>query len=104
MRKVTAETVRAFFNGTKKTVGNTKITVVDGETAMSLHNNIIALRSADGVVMINNKGYDTPTTKERLNGILSHLNNDYIQQKNFAWIWKHNGKVSDFPYAEWVTL
>ena len=104
MRKVTEQTVQAFFNGTKKTVGNTTVTVVDGETAMALHGNIIAIRSAEGVVKINNKGYDTPTTKERLNCILSRCNNSYIQQKNFAWLYTVDGKTSDFPYAEWVTI
>ncbi len=104
MKKVTEQTAQAFFNGTKKTVGNTTVTVVDGETSMALHGNIIAIKSVDGVVQINNKGYDTPTTKERLNGILSHLNNDYIQQIKGKWFIVSDGKKTEFPYDEWVTI
>ena len=104
MRKVTEQTVRAFFNGEKKSIGNTVVTVVDGETALSLHGNIIALRDSKGVVQINNKGYTTNTTKERLNGILSYLNNDYIKQIKGEWFIVSDGEKTEFPYAEWVTL
>ena len=104
MKKVTEQTVQAFFTGRNKTVGNTTVSVVDGETTLSLHGNIIALKSADGVVKINNKGYTTQTTKERLNGILSHLNNSYIQQKKGKWYLVEDGKLTEFPYDEWVTI
>ena len=103
MRKVTKETVIAFLNKTSKKVGNTVVTVVDGETALSLHGNIIALNK-DGVIQINNKGYETNTTKERLNGLLEMLDEPKIYQSNFSWYRDIDGVKTEFPYNEWVTI
>lgn len=64
MKKVTEQTVTAFMNGKKRSVGNTQST---GD-ALYLHGNIIAKR-VDGKVFATNAGWPTPTTRERLNGL-----------------------------------
>ena len=80
MRKVTETTVRAFLNGTKKKVGNTS---TDG-TRLMLHGNVIAKKVNDKI-LITDAGWQSPTTKERLNGLLDILGKTRIHQKDFVW-------------------
>lgn len=64
-RKVTSEVVSAFLASRTRTVANTR---TDGST-LYLHGNAIAQRREDGVVWVTLAGWDTPTTRERLNGL-----------------------------------
>jgi hypothetical protein len=65
MRKVTEKTALALFRGESRTVGNTH---TDG-TRLYLHGNLIAVRGK-GFIKLSLAGWNTPTTRERLNGIL----------------------------------
>ena len=65
MRKVTQQIKQAFERGEAKTVGNT---TTDGNTVW-LHGNAIVKRDADGLVKWSLAGWNTPTTRERVNGI-----------------------------------
>ena len=65
MRKVTQQIKQAFENRQAKTVGNTH---TDGESVW-LHGNKIVTRDPSGVVMATLAGWNTPTTRERVNGI-----------------------------------
>jgi len=80
MRKLTREIVNAFLNGNKKTKGNTS---TDGQSIW-LHGNQIVETNQDGKIVINNCGWGSVTTRERLNGLLSqiapHL---WVHQSNF---------------------
>lgn len=80
MRKITEDAIRAFRNREKFKRGNTKVYTMLGITYLSLHENTIAVLSADGL-FISSAGWATTTTKERLNG----LPNVHIVQKNFEW-------------------
>jgi len=64
MRKITQEAVRAFYAKEKFCKSNT--TCIDGQ--MFLHGNLIATLEKDGL-KITTSGWDTTTTKERLNGL-----------------------------------
>ena len=64
-RKVTTEVVSAFLASRSRTVSNTS---TDGST-LYLHGNAIAQRREDGVVWVTLAGWNTPTTRERLNGL-----------------------------------
>ena len=66
MRKVTQQIKEAFEQRKAKTIGNTN---TDGESVW-LHGNKIVTRDASGVVMATLAGWNTPTTRERINGIL----------------------------------
>lgn len=89
MRKITKLAVNAFIAGRSFKSGNTEVTVENGQSCLKLHGNVIARYSdADGL-FITDAGWQTNTTKERLNGILG-VN---IQQKN--WVWYLNGKKWD---------
>tara|TARA_R100000654_G_scaffold74273_1_gene108275 strand:+ start:1117 stop:1374 length:258 start_codon:yes stop_codon:yes gene_type:complete len=73
-----------------------EVTSFDGRFYLKLHDNIIGVLHEDGTLMITNAGWESKTTKERLNGLI----NEYlgypncigrgIHQKNF--VWYLNGK------------
>jgi hypothetical protein len=65
MRKVTQQIKQAFERRQPLSVGNT---MTDGETVW-LHGNAIVKRDPDGLVRWSLAGYNTPTTRERVNGI-----------------------------------
>ena len=76
MRQVTQQIKQAFNQGLSKKVGNTR---TDGQTVW-LHGNAIVKRDASGLVMATLAGWNTPTTRERINGITGLG----IYQKNFT--------------------
>lgn len=91
MRKVTERIKQAFDQGTSLKVGNTR---TDG-TSVFLHGNEIIKRDASGLVMATLAGWNTPTTRERINGITGLG----IYQKNFVPML--NGQEID--EYDWVT-
>lgn len=79
MRKVTKQAVTAFntfcnqkggdaVRNYRASFGNTVVTHENLETRIALHGNVIA-RSIGGVLSINLCGWNTNTTRERLNGL-----------------------------------
>lgn len=82
MRNVTKQIATAFKAGLKKSVGNT---MTDGN-AVFLHGNKIVERGAgNGQIVMTLSGWNTSTTRERLNGVLSELGfNGRFSQKKFA--------------------
>ena len=88
MRKITQQAVAAFNNAESFKSGNTKVIVKANVTVLLLFNNEIAYRYNDPerILSITNAGWESNTTKERLNG----LDGVSIQQK--AGIWYLNGK------------
>jgi hypothetical protein len=97
MRKVSKEIASAFIAGKRKTMGNTH---TDGKT-LWLHGNAIARRNDKGGIEISSAGWETVTTKERLNTVLYYLNAGYVQQKN--WQWFVGGKL--WPNTrEWIEV
>ena len=85
MRKVTEQIKEAFEQGKPKKVGNTE---TDGQTVW-LHGNAIVKRDFDGLVRWSLAGWNTPTTRERVNGIA----NAGVHQVNFEPVL--NGEVID---------
>ena len=68
MRKVTKQITQAFIDGVSKQVGNTS---TDGK-AIYLHGNKIA-EKRDNTISLTLAGWNTVTTRERLNGLLTAL-------------------------------
>jgi hypothetical protein len=66
MRKVTERIKKAFENGKSLKIGNTR---TDGESVF-LHDNEIIRRDTSGLVFATLAGWNTRTTRERVNGIL----------------------------------
>jgi len=88
MRKITKESVNAFMNARKFKKGNMEVEVLPNVTILKLHGNEIAYRYNDPerTLSITDAGWQTNTTKERLNGIP----NVHIHQKD--WVWYLNGE------------
>jgi hypothetical protein len=82
MRKITQQSVKNFIDGVPFKRSNMEVTREGTIYYLKLHGNKIAARLEDGRMWISNAGWDTPTTKERLNG-LPGVN---IIQRNWNWI------------------
>jgi hypothetical protein len=68
MRKVTSKAIAAFTASRNFRDGNTEVQSGDGITHILLHGNAIARKDAVAL-SINLCGWNTPTTRERLNGL-----------------------------------
>jgi hypothetical protein len=94
MRKITIESVTAFLNAKKFNKSNMSVEVEPNVTVLKYQGNAIAYKynDTDGTISITNCGWESNTTKERLNGVirLSGVNIKPIYQKN--WNWYLNGK------------
>lgn len=90
MRKVTREVCIAFLEGHPKRVDNTD---TDGVT-LRLHRNAIAQWRMDGL-WITTAGWDTRTTRERLNGLMlrCQLKNPIPTSAMTPSIWMNRGKL-----------
>ena len=75
MRKVTEQIKESFELRQSKKIGNTE---TDGQTVW-LHGHAIVKRDLDGLVRWSLAGWNTPTTRERVNGIV----NAGVHQVNF---------------------
>jgi len=93
MKKVTRQAINAFTNNENFNGSNTIVRHENGTTKMFLFGNMIA-KKEDGKVYITNAGWESNTTKERLNAIQGVS----IQQKNF--VWYLNGKQWDGKLTE----
>lgn len=106
MRKITAQAAARFMQGTSWANGNTavSVTLADGEpiTTMYLHNNTIAI-AKDGMLYLTLAGWGTPTTRERLNGLLQTLG--YNPALQFS---QHRGgqyfEGTEIEAGQWIKL
>ncbi len=83
MRNITRRASLAFRGGDNFTLGNTAVTY-DSHTGikqMRLHGNLIA-ETRDGELYMTLAGWNTPTTRERLNGLLEmhHISKGFCQK------------------------
>lgn len=85
MRDITQEAIGALLNGYNFSKSNTQVICYDdGERDLKLHGNTIIRKTSEGW-MISNCGWETPTTKERLNHFLDMMSAPLIFQKDFVW-------------------
>jgi hypothetical protein len=64
---------------------NTQVVNIDNVSFVYLYNNLIAM-VGDTWLELFDGGYQSATTKSRLNAILqAHGNGEYVYQKNFNW-------------------
>lgn len=80
MKIVTQNAVACFNRGGNATFSNTQVVTENGVTKLYLFGNLIAVKE-NGVLKVSNAGWESNTTKERLNG----LSGVHIKQKNFQW-------------------
>lgn len=109
MRTITQIAVNKFLKGETFRKDNTEVWVgyeftTQRVSRLLLHDNEIATKE-NGVIKIDNCGWFSTTTKERLNGLLKTLGRIGIQQKNFKWYLdgkEWNGReVTLLPNNDW---
>jgi hypothetical protein len=83
MRIVTQNAVACFRNGGNAKFSNTEVVTENGVSKMYLFGNLIAIldHNVGGVMKITNAGWESNTTKERLNA----LPNVNIKQVRGEW-------------------
>jgi hypothetical protein len=98
MRKITDSAVEAFKAGTTFNGGNTtvRVEIFEGHriVSMYLHGNKIAERTNKDVC-VNHCGWTTPTTKERINGVLSAYNLPTVYQSKGTWFYQGGKPFGD---------
>jgi hypothetical protein len=80
-RKITRESVDKFLSREPFKKSNMEVDQCYGQYRLKLHGNTIAVLDEFNMLSISNAGWDSNTTKERLNG-LPHVR---IQQKKRVW-------------------
>lgn len=99
MRKITEQALNAFVEGRNFKKANMEVAVVGDNVYMYLHQNCIAKRDGE-TVQISNAGWESPTTKERLNALTDYYGEFKIYQKNYVWYWG----MEVFPNDTFVTI
>lgn len=92
MRKIETEMNRAIATGTNWSKANTSVSF-EGEVAeVRLHGNLIA-RIGEGFIELFDGGWQTTTTKSRLNAILAEngIPGERVFQKAFDWFVSQEG-------------
>ena len=98
MRKIEALMNTAIKNTTNWSRANTAVVNDDGVSTVYLHGNKIA-EVGDNFVRIFDGGWQSNTTKSRLNAIINEFCNaftDGVFQKNFEWFVTDNNVTYDF--------
>ncbi len=98
MRKIETLMNAAIKAGKNWTNANTSVTTDDGVSTVYLHGNKIA-EVGDEFVRIFDGGWQSNTTKSRLNAIINEFCNaftDGVFQKDFAWYIRDNKVTHDF--------
>ena len=87
MRKIETEMQNALRNKVNWSKANTSVSVDnEGNQFVTLHGNLIAQISNFGDIKLSSCGWQTVTTKSRLNAILdTFLHRLSVYQKNFEW-------------------
>lgn len=98
MKKVNYLMSSALLGGYRLTIGahSVKPAFIGRGFDYYLHGNLIASIDGDGVLTVNNCGWETPTTKNALNSVLP--SGWFIFQKNYTWFISTPGGVESFPF------
>jgi hypothetical protein len=100
MKKISEDGANALLNGKNFKRDNTKVL----NSVMELYGNKIAWIRL-GVLTLSDCGWQTATTKDRLNAILSGLGLGYIFQKDYIWYYSAgNGCVKPFNSSMEIKL
>ena len=105
MKKIDRQAAAAFVANMPFSGGNTIVTVENDTVTMRLHGHIIAsMRRKDNTLALTLAGYNTMTTRARLNGILDTLRmveNCRYTQKDFSAVLHYGKEKHDISPASW---
>ena len=84
--------------------GNTEVRFHDGRTIVRLHStDIVDVDTRDNTITLNTGGWNTVTTKERMNAVLRAFNSPYhVYQRDFQWYVA--SYAQEFPFNGTFTL
>ena len=112
MRKIERQMLQALVEVKDWSKDNTRVETNGYYSDVYLHGHRIAVfypstefRSMQ--LHINNCGYETNTTKSRLNALIKFVvgpARNGIFQSNWNWYLVRDGKQSEFPSNEWVAI
>ena len=107
MRKIEAQMNQAIANNQDWRSANTRVEFIDGVSFVFLHNNKIA-EVGDNFIRLFDGGWQSVTTKSRLNAILSEhgLPGEGIFQKKFEWFvnLRTSGGIDTVPFFSSMRL
>ena len=99
MRKITKESIKAFYNKEPFKKSNMIVENKEGKTYLKLFENVIAILDEVNELFITTAGWNSVTTRERLNG-LSEIrigtNKGQLYLNNIPW----NGKLTNIKDYE----
>ena len=97
MRKIELQMIAAIKNNKDFKVANTEVISCTNVTDVYLHGHLIA-RIGETWIELFDGGWQTKTTKSRLNAILSAfgMDGECVFQKNFQWFVNYNGSTIPF--------
>jgi hypothetical protein len=97
MRKIETEMNSAVLTRRNFSKANTSVSINDRIAEVRLHGNLIA-RVGDNFVQILDGGWQSVTTKSRLNALLSEVTPDGgVFQKDYVWYY-NSSKVGTVPF------
>ena len=99
MRKVTKESIKAFYNREPFKKSNTVIENKEGKTYLKLFGNIIATLDETSELFITTADRNTRTTRERLNGLSGvrlGTKKEQLYLNNIPW----DGKLTNIKVYE----
>lgn len=103
MKTITKEIATAFIAGKAKSLNNT---TTNGREVF-LFNNLIARKMEDGTSRVSLAGWNTPTTRERVNGILrlAGSSKGISTKKGQAKLYdRATGLTVDISSDDWITV
>jgi len=103
MRKIEQQMITAIKNNKDLKVANTEVITYTNASDVYLHGNLIA-RIGETWIELFDGGYQTNTTKSRLNALLSAfgMDGERVFAKNFDWFVSYNG--SPIPFFSGMRL
>jgi len=103
MRKIETQIINAVRDNQDLKVANSQVVTYTNCSDVYLHGNLIA-RIGETWIELFDGGYQSKTTKSRLNALLQAfgMDGEYVFQKNFQWFVNYNG--SPIPFFSGMRL
>ena len=111
MRKIERQMLQAIVDDRPHwSKDNTRVEWDAEKTCFSVYlhgHHIACYYPANSGLLINNCGYDTNTTKSRLNALINFVcdpTKNGIFQKNWDWFLVKDGQTFDFLHDQWIAV
>ena len=109
MRKISKLAARAFIEGRSFRMDNTEVvvhaTILGKRKELRLHGNVIARQTSDQPLKITLAGWPTPTTRERLNTLLTETGKrEGVWQHNHDQYYGTHEANRAISSTEWITV